>query len=200
MLIQTKYSIGDVVWLAATEMKAFTHECPDCRGSRTWKAESPAGKVYEFRCPRCASGYMSDRDLSLTYTQFVPVARRLTIGSVRTDSADVDRPVEYMALETGVGAGNVYAEAVLHESEDAALIAARAMATKQNGEVEWVVKQYDKALQLCDYQLKGAQVELAQSRYRRMCTRVALLLSDVLDAETLEEAKKMITEYQEARD
>lgn len=195
MQIETKYSVGDVVWLATSETKEFRHQCPDCLGSRKWKAESPAGGSYEFACPRCASSYMSDRDLSLTYTQFVPVARRLTIGSVRTDSADVVRPVEYMALETGEGSGNVYAEAVLHDNEDAALIAARAMATKQNSEVEWIVKQYDKALQLCDYQLKDAQVELAQSRYRSMCTRVALLLSDVLDAETLEEAKKMITEY-----
>ena len=109
--LKTKFSIGDAVYHASTTTTKKQHPCPDCLGSRKWSATSPAGGSYQFGCPRCGGGYRSEDALSLDYTQFVPIVRKLTIGSVRVDTSD-NRPVSYMCRETGVGSGSVYAEQV----------------------------------------------------------------------------------------
>lgn len=46
MLIETKFSIGDVVYYATTTTETKEHECPDCLGTRKWKA----GEVCEETC------------------------------------------------------------------------------------------------------------------------------------------------------
>ena len=53
MIIQTKFSIGDVVYFADTIIETKMHDCPDCLGTRKWKAISPAETEYTFDCPRC---------------------------------------------------------------------------------------------------------------------------------------------------
>lgn len=164
--LTTKYSIGDVVYRSFTMTERKQHPCPDCLGSRKWKATSPAGGEYEFRCPRCAASYTSNNDISLWYTASTPAVQRLTIGSIQVNTApSFDREGnQYMCHETGIGSGSVYYESDLHETEEAALLSAKAQADHNNATVEWIVKIYNKALEISDYELDNATLKLAKDK------------------------------------
>lgn len=164
--LTTKYSIGDIVYRAYTTTERKQHPCPDCLGSRKWKATSPAGVEYEFRCPRCAASYSSDHDLSLWYTASTPAVQKLTIGSIQVNTApSFNREGnQYMCQETGIGSGSVYYESDLHETEEEALLAAKVQADLNNKTVEWIVKTYNKALEISDYELESAKLKLAKNQ------------------------------------
>lgn len=191
-VIETKFSIGDVVYKAWTTTVAKQHPCPDCAGARKWKAVSPAGREYEFACPRCASGYQNDRDLSLSYTEFAPSTERLTIGSVRVDTSSQDRPVEYMCRETGIGSGTIHSETDLFHTEEEAMRAAEIKAKAQNTTTEWVVKQYDKSLSLSDYQLENAVLKSAKDQKIRHSVDLQMLFDDLRACETIEAVAETI--------
>lgn len=193
--IETKFNIGDVVYKAWTTTVRKQHPCPDCNGSRKWKAVSPAGGEYEFGCPRCGGGYQSDRDLSLDYSEFAPSVQRLTIGSVRTNSASDDRSVEYMCRETGVGSGTIHSEADLFHTEEEAMRAAEVKAKAQNANTEWVVKQYDKSLSLSDYQIENAALKSAKDQKIRHSVDLQMLFGDLRDCVTIEEVTKTLDDF-----
>ena len=162
--LTTKYSIGDVVWRAGTTTERKQHPCPDCQGSRKWKATSPAGGEYEFRCPRCSASSTSDHDMSLAYTASVPIVQRLTIGSIQynTEPGSYDHGARYMCRETGVGSGSVYSEDELFETEEAATAAATAKAALQDASVEWIATLYNKTLEISDYELESGKLKQAK--------------------------------------
>ena len=201
-VIETKYSIGDKVFFATTETTRKQHPCPDCKGERKWKAVSPAGSEYSFACPRCTARYQSNRDLSLDYTAHVPCTRQLTIGSVRTDThcgtwGDGERNT-YMCHETGVGSGSVYRESDLFPTEADAYAAAQAKADKANAEVEWIVKLYDKTLEISDYQLEHAMMKEAkdyQSKIGSLFWNVSDLFETIAGADDKDAILEAIDEY-----
>ncbi len=83
--------------------------CPDCLGERTWLARLPCGDELKITCPTCERGYVNTGTVPLS--ESTGKIRRLTIGSVRTDSAaEPERMIEYMCNETGVGSGTVWPE------------------------------------------------------------------------------------------
>lgn len=182
-VIETKFSIGDVVYCAGTETARKQHPCPDCNGTRKWSVTSPAGGNYEIGCPRCTTRYLSDRDLSLDYTAHVPRVQRLTIGSVQFNSApgSYDSGSRYMCLETGVGSGSVYNEGRLFATEAAALAAAEAMAALANSEQNWIVTLYNKSLEISDYQLEHAKAKAADD-YKRKIGSMFWNVSELFDA------------------
>lgn len=184
--IETKFSIGDVVYKAWTTTVTKQHPCPDCKGVRKWMAVSPAGAEYEFDCPRCSSRYQNDHDLSLSYTEFEPCTHRLTIGSVRVDTSSKDRPVEYMCRETGIGSGTIHDEADLFRTEEEAMRAAELKAKAQNSTTEWVIKQYDKSLSLSDYQLESATIKSAKDQKIRHSVDLQMLFEDLRSCETID--------------
>lgn len=178
-IIQTKYSIGDVVWYASTDMQAKQHPCPDCNDTKKWAATSPAGNEYAFSCPRCSTRYASHDQLRLTYTAHVPTARRMTIGSVQFNSArgGWDEGARYMCMETGVGSGSIYEEARLFETESDALAYAQTLANTANETHIHIVTQYNRSLEISDYQLESALLKKAQEAK----TRAAHLIWDLND-------------------
>ena len=193
--ITTKYAIGDTVWHATTQSTRAQHPCPDCLGSRKWSALSPAGAEYSFACPRCPTSYQSNRDINLDYTKYTPCTQRLTIGSVRVDTSSSSDQVSYMCCETGVGSGTVYYESRLFSSEEDAFAAAQLIANEQNTTLEWVVKLYDKSLEISDYQLTDAipkARELADVSFRY---RVEDLLDGLREASSIEAVTEAIEEY-----
>lgn len=199
-VIETKFSVGDVVYHAATTTERKQHPCPDCLGSRKWSLRSPAGTDYEIGCPRCAARFMNDRDLSLDYTAHVPYAKRLTIGSVQYNShaGAFDHGARYMCVETGVGGGSVYDEARLFETEADALISAKLMADKANCETEWVVKLYDKSLEISDYQLDNAALKLAadaKSWARSMLWNLSDLFGRIGEADDKDAILEAVEDY-----
>lgn len=172
--ITTKYSIGDIVFFASTTVVQKQHPCPDCLGSRHWKATSPAGQDYDIACPRCSARYSSNDDLSLTYSASTPTVRRLTVGSVQYNSekSGWDAGARYMCVETGVGSGSVYGENDLYPSEEEAQRQAEIKAALANSNTEWIAKRYDRTLYLSDYQFSNALTKAADDAKRRASSMI----------------------------
>lgn len=194
-IIETKFSISDVVYYASTTTERKQHPCPDCLGTKKWKATSPAGGEYEFTCPRCSTSYRSEHDLSLDYSVFVPSARRLTIGSVRTDSAG---KTQYMCVETGIGSGSLYDETRLFSTEDEALIAAQALANAaNNGGVPWVAQQYNKALGVSAYQLNDGREHVEQKRADRLAWQIKDLRDEISSCENMGDVANLVKSFED---
>jgi hypothetical protein len=198
--ITTKYSVGDRVWHGWTTTERKQHPCPDCLGQRKWQAKSPAGGEFEFSCPRCASSYHGNRDLSLDYTMHTAAVTPLTVGSVGFETNYQTGQLEprYMCNETGIGSGTVYYERDLYPTEDEARRAADTRAKINNADPEgWVAKQYFLSLSVCDYQLQSAVLEAAKNDQARRESRLWSLFSDLDYAETIDEVRKTIEEFRE---
>lgn len=196
MKLETKFSIGDVVWNASTTRVSKRHPCPDCKDTRKWKAVSPAGGEYSIPCPRCRTQYRSDDKLSLDYAEFGPAAQCLTIGSVRLDTAphSNDDPVSYMCHETGVGSGTIYRESRLHSSQAKAMAAATLLATDQNKTTPWVAEIYDRTLSLSDYQFDNALAKAGRDQLIKTNTDVQMLFEDLRDCEDMDAIRARLEE------
>lgn len=197
--IETKYSIGDVVFIATTTIENKRHACPDCLGANEWRITSPAGGEYKIRCPRC-SGYPGNRDLSLDYSVYVARVQRLTIGSVQFNSASgsCDSGVRYMCQETGIGSGSVYDEPRLFSTEEDASAAAELLAQEQNANTSWVVQKYSKSLDISEYQLDSAKIKLAKDaeiRASLMLWDLNSLFNDIEEAASKDAIVERVDEY-----
>ena len=202
-IIHTAYDIGDTVYHASTTTETFTHECPDCMGSREWLATSPAGGEFRVPCPRCSTNYQARDELNLKYVQWVASVRRLTVGSIQANTAPdaYDAGNRYMCVETGVGSGSVYSERDLYATEAEARSAATAKAGIANADATgWVAKQYDKRAEFSDYQFKDAQIEAARSASSASLYAVGYLLEDLDGAESLEDVRRTIEAWREKRE
>lgn len=198
--LETKFSIGETVYFAGTRTEKRRHPCPDCLGKRKWETTSPAGTAYTFDCPRCSISYLSERDLSLDYSEFAPSVGKLTVGSIQYNTAkgSYDEGARYMCVETGVGSGSVYSESDLFRSEEEALEAAKIKASLQNKETPWVVTQYNKALKLSDYQISNAMLQLAkdeQSRAHSMLWNIGDLFGTIEEAKDKDDILEAIENY-----
>lgn len=199
-VIETKYSVGDVVYWATTVTEKRTRPCPDCAGTKKWKAVSPAGGEYEFACPRCASGYYANRDTTLDYHAYTPIASRLTIGSIQVNTAadSYNSGNRYMCRETGIGSGQVYSEDDLYETEAEAIAAAQIVADRQNATVPHIVERFNQTLEVKDYQLDNATLELAKKvelRTRSMVWNIEDLFGAIEAAEDLDAVKEAVEDY-----
>jgi len=198
--ITTKYGIGDIVYLASTATERKQHPCPDCNGTRSWKAISPAGGEYTFTCPRCSGSYRANHDMSLDYSSSAPVVRKLTIGSVRHDSAERSgrSQTTYMCCETGVGSGSAYDEDRLFAAEASAMSSASLMAAEANQTTDWIVKQYNQSLAISDYQIENAAMKLAQdakSRAGSMLWNLSELFDKISEADGKDEILEAVEDY-----
>jgi hypothetical protein len=188
--ITTLYSVGEVVWHANTTQTTATHDCPDCLGSRAWKATSPAGAEFSVACPRCSGGYRSSKALLLSYATLVGTAARLTIGSIQFDS-EASGP-RYMCRETGVGGGRVYDEKDLFSTQEYAQAAADAKAIKNATEIKWMAEQYKGTVAFYDYQLESAVLKEARDLKNWSSAKVQILFEDLRDCETMREVHERL--------
>lgn len=130
MIIETKFSNGDVVWRAYTNWGPTSQEdCPECGGKGSLAIE---GKSYRYHCPR----HGCDRGKINVYGP-IPLAETLTVGQVRVEISDSpgdgegshgsnfgpvrERKEEYMMIQTGIGSGSVYPVEDLFHTEAEAL-------------------------------------------------------------------------------
>lgn len=193
--LEAKYNIGDKVYCARTHSVKKKHPCPDCKGERAWKAISPAGQEYTFACPRCAARYIGDKNVSLEYFEYEPFIERLTIGSIRVDTAEENGPVSYMCVETGVGSGTIYKQSMLFPDNETALEAADIEAQKRNSETIWVSEHYKGTLDLSDYQLSDARDKGAVKDAESRLEKVRYFASDIHNASTIEEVREIYTKH-----
>jgi hypothetical protein len=198
-VIETKYSIGDVVYFATTVVENKRHPCPDCLGTQKWSARSPAGTEYTFACPRCSTAYMANRELSLSYPAHVAHATRLTIGSIEATSGRTpygdDSPVRYMCVETGIGSGSVYNEHRLFATEEEARAAAENLAEDANANTKEIVECYNAALQVSDYQLSDAAERVSERKLLALQSDMRDLVDDLRACDTIEQMKERIDGY-----
>jgi len=195
--IETKFAIGDVVYHASTHLTTKQHPCPDCKGERKWKAISPAGAEYEFACPRCAATFQSNSDLSLRYQAFAPAVSRLTIGSIRVDTAD-ERGHSYMCVETGVGSGSIYYENDMFLTHEEAMTVATLKAAEQDKGIEWVAKLYDKTLSLSDYELNSAEREATKAAHTEKMIAIRNFFDDLEWSDDADAMRDAINKFREA--
>lgn len=193
--LTTKFAVGDKVFRSGTMTIRKQHPCPDCKGTRKWQATSPAGGVFEMACPRCTERYRSEEGLSLEYSEFIPAVNTLTIGSIRVDTNDADRPVSYMCRETGIGSGTIHYEADLHATEEEAQAVAEEKAKTLNATTDWVVKQYNKTVSLSDYQLSDATLKSARNLINSHSVKLEMLFADLRDCETVERVKEVLDTF-----
>lgn len=196
MILTPKYSIGDIVYCISTFQAQKWHPCPDCKGARKWAAQSPAGAEFTFACPRCAGSYQSYRDISLSYTAHVSSVATLTIGSVRTDTADEKCPIDYMCVETGVGSGTIYDETGLFLIREDADKAAQALADKRNAETDWIVEQFDASFRISDYELDNAVLDMAQKMRTANTISVEILFEELEDCMDMVEVREVIKKFE----
>ena len=195
MDLNIKFKIGDVVFRAGTTTEKKRHPCPDCKGEKKWRTVSPAGKEYEFNCPRCQAGYMSERDLSLDYTIHEPKVDKLTIGSVRLDTYS-DRPVSYMCQETGLGSGSVHDQDDLFSTQDAATNHASILAKTRTQTTPWIAKLYSRTLEMCNYQISDATMKIFEDADRTRRVKLSMLIDDLNDCESIEEVRSSIEKFE----
>lgn len=119
MKLETKYSIGDVVYHPQVLSTGAKMPCPDCLGRRVWIAKLPNGEELRIACPTCAYGYEGSRG-EVPSGEVHGRVDRFTIGSVRMDTGSGDRGTEYMCEETGVGSGSLWAESKLFDTREEA--------------------------------------------------------------------------------
>jgi hypothetical protein len=169
-MIQPKYQIGDEVYAVELSTSGHKEPCPDCLGERHWLARLPNGEELKMECPTCRSGF----DGATGTVPAIAVSGRvvsMTIGSVRTDSASKDRPVEYMCVETGVGSGRIWDEQDLYPEECCAakvlptLIAEREQQLWETRACNFKVKRQDAGRMVAHYraQIRSAKKDIAQA-------------------------------------
>ena len=197
--LETKFSIGDVVYYATTSHTQKQRPCPDCNGTRKWKAVAPSGREYEFSCPRCSTGYMSDHRLSLSYSAYAPAVSKLTVGQVRATipATDYNKSAEYMCVETGVGSGSLYAEDRLFATEAEAMAAATALADEQSRTIEHCVEQFNASLEVSDYQLDDAREHVEKKALSALQWKMRDLVEDMQSADTIEDVKERLEAWGE---
>ena len=110
MNIETKYSLGDKVWLITRNRPKVWIRCEFCEGYEKEQASlAPHTKVTgldgsEKTCPSCHGRGGHTKYLEKAWM----VGDRLTIGQVRVKLSDIENEEEYMAVETGIGGGYIY--------------------------------------------------------------------------------------------
>ncbi len=125
------FAVGDTVYVAQVHKESIPLPCQDCLGTKTWTVTTPAGDEFECDCLRCA-GYGCTPP---SKTMWRGEVTRLTVGSVRTDTAAVPgKEVSYMCRKTGVGSGTVYYEMDVFATRQAAQECADQRAAKHNEE------------------------------------------------------------------
>lgn len=191
--MKTKYEIGDKVYRAGTYSMLKKHPCPDCKGVRTWTAISRVGIEYEIPCPRCTASFQFNSELSLSYNWREPTVSKLTIGSVRTDSAD-EYPISYMCVETGVGSGSIYYEHELFSTDEEALVAAEALVAVETGEGTVPHNQFKGILEYSDYQFESALIKAAKNSKAEVSANLSLMFDKLWDATTMDEVRAIMEE------
>lgn len=166
MIIETKFSIGDVVWVASTTMEAKQMPCPDCLGTRKWIATSPAGEQYTFSCPRCTANYRSDHRMSLQYTVIVPVAHPYHVRGVRPAPVREDGIKEWdhenYYSEDPSASGNMTPESRLFATQKEAMAKAQMIAISEFSQSKHLPGLYAETLELSDYQLADLREHLKE--------------------------------------
>lgn len=107
MIIDTKFNVGDNVYLGRAEWTSEMVECPSCKGTGYWNVVGHAG-TWQASCQVCKD-YSNWSDTARGKGQVKRSGRRamvtpLTVGSIQLDT-NREEETRYMCVETGIGTG-----------------------------------------------------------------------------------------------
>jgi len=125
MIIDTKFNVGDKVFLGRAEWTTEMVECPSCKGSGYWNVVGHGGEfgTWQVSCQVCKD-YQNWSDTARGRGQVKRSGRSavvtlLTVGSIQLDT-NREEETRYMCVETGVGTGTCWSEKDLfHTREEA---------------------------------------------------------------------------------
>ena len=106
MKLESKYDIGQKIWIVRRFAKQINKECGFCSGS----GRAIGADLTGYTCPVCIGrGYNKDYE-KIRYN----VLLIGTIGLVRIERREAEgyskQEVQYMCYQTGIGSGSVYNE------------------------------------------------------------------------------------------
>ncbi len=122
MNIQTKFDIGDTVFLGRALWTETRTECPSCRGSGYWTVVAHGGDLghWQVTCQVCKDYQVRDKGRgTVKRSGRSSVVSEMTIGSIRLDTNDEDE-THYMCVETGIGTGTIWREKALFYTREQA--------------------------------------------------------------------------------
>jgi hypothetical protein len=137
-MIETKFNLGDKVWVSDHSRVNEFIQCPDCLGSGIWSTTLPNGETFPIECPTCAHGYEGSRGFISGPLVYGPKVWEGTVGSIGVDtySSRPEERVRYMLNETGVGSGTIYYEFRIFPDRESALAEATLASERQNKQVQ----------------------------------------------------------------
>ena len=111
-MYEPEFEIGQKVWLADTKRTPMQLDCPDCKGSKIWMAETANGEKIAIQCPRCTqTGILRDlRFPDLRVVKIETSVKELTISEARLEVVTADGAAFiYLCDETSShGSGSFY--------------------------------------------------------------------------------------------
>lgn len=116
MIVHTKYSVGDQVYVARCIWGQKRVPCADCDGKGEFVVE---GKPFTLLCSVCCGPWDEKRGWR-EIGEFQPSVELLTVGQVRAQRGGGEDKTEYMCVETGIGSGSLWAEDKLLPDRDQA--------------------------------------------------------------------------------
>jgi hypothetical protein len=171
MSIDTKYNVGDKVWVADYERVNERLQCPDCLGRGIWLATLPSDEILKIPCPTCECGYQGSRGYVEGPYVYGPKVWQGTVGSIGVDTyaSKEDERIKYMLCETGVGSGTLYDEGRLYSDEEMARLVA---VSRANEQTEHLADQYIKGLLQKKKNRAGGLVAYLRSDRTRLMKQV----------------------------
>lgn len=115
MIILTKFSIGDSVWIVCKHRGKKFVTCPICKGTGEILIQ---GK--DYTCPECYGnkGYDEYTKLDQHFVDYSGVVGEIT---VRIHNHEKDNKIQYMIDSTGIGSGSLWDEKQVFGSQEEAL-------------------------------------------------------------------------------
>ena len=95
-IIETKYSVGDIVYAFGSSYANKSMQCPDCLGTRKWTVTFADGHSEECACYTCARGYEGSHGV-IYYNEWEPSVERVVIKDVRFGSEGAEYLSDYYA-------------------------------------------------------------------------------------------------------
>ena len=93
-IIETKYSVGDTIYVFGVNYAKKTMQCPDCLGTKKWSITFADGHSEDCPCYTCARGYEGPHGV-VYYSQWVPSVDKYIVKDVQYGSQGAEYLVDY---------------------------------------------------------------------------------------------------------
>lgn len=86
--METKFKVGDTIYLAEVNWKAKEETCPDCLGQKSWTATLPNGETFGIECPTCHHGFEGSRGYIIERYDYLSSVEEVIVSDLRIDTSN----------------------------------------------------------------------------------------------------------------